>query len=198
MRTISGTLATALASGSIMQRVLFWVTARDRSTGSPVTLGFWNGDDNQDFVISSVTRTYYGAGDLSNPDRPIVYQTGVKPTDFELNLVPISPEVADAIRLYDCRMSSIEIHRAFFDPLTGNLIEEPTRVFKGQIEEAPLIVPEVNGNSTVTLRLVSSAVNLTRSIVMTQSDTYQQLRSSDRFRRYVDISGSIDVAWGTK
>ena len=198
MKSFSGTLTTYLATGNLMSRVLFWITAKDRSTGSPVTLGFWNGDDNQNFTINAVARTYYGAGDLANPSSPLVYQVGVKPTDFELVLAPLSQEVADAIRLYDCRMAAVEIHRAFFDPLTGNLVEEPTRVFKGQIEEAPLVTPEVNGTSTCTLKLISSAVNLTRSLVLTQSDTYQQLRSNDRFRRYVDVSGSVDVAWGQK
>lgn len=198
MKSFSGTLTTYLATGSLMSRTLIWITAKDRSTGAPVTFGFWNGDDNQDFVINAVSRTYYGAGNLANPSSPIVYQTGVRPTDFELVLTPLTDEVVAAIRQYDSRMAAVEIHRAFFDPLSGVLVEEPMRVFKGQIEEAPVITPEIGGTSTCSLKLISSAVNLTRNIVMTKSDSYQQLRSGDRFRRYMDVSGSIEVKWGSK
>ena len=198
MKSYNATELAYLTSPGFMFRTLVWITAKDRSTGAPVTFGFWNGDDNQNFTINAVSRLYYGAGNLANPSQPIQYQVGVKPTDYSLTLAPLSDEIVSLLRAYDARLAPIEIHRAMLDPLSNNVISEPLRVFKGQIDEAPLITPEVGGTASCTLRCLSSAINLTRTVVQTKSDTVQQLRSGDRFRRYIDISGVVQVSWGAE
>ena len=197
MKTISGTLSAYLATGSIEARTLFWMTVKDRSTGSPVTFGFWNGDDDQNFTINSVSRLYYGAGAIALPE-PLTYQVGLAVGTYSLEIASLSAEVQSALRTYDPRLAPVEIHRAFFNTDSKVLIEEPMRVFKGQIDEAPLGTPELNGTASATITMSSSAVFLTRSLTQTKSESMQRLRSDDRFFRWTDITGQVSVSWGSK
>jgi hypothetical protein len=198
MKTISGTLAAYLAGpNGIKARTLFWMTVKDRGTGAPVTFGFWNGDDDATFTIAGVPRLYYGAGDLALPE-PLTYQVGMSVNTYSLDLAPLSPDVQSALRTYDPRLAPVEIHRAFFNTSTDVLIEEPMRVFKGQVDEAPIGTPDVNGEATATIRMSSSAVFLTRRLTQTKSESMQRLRSDDRFFRWTDITGQVTVAWGVK
>lgn len=198
MRTISPTLSAYLAGDSGLQaRVLFWIGAKDRGTGATVNFGFWNGDDDADFTINSVVRTYHGAGDVALPD-PITYSAGLQANTYELPLSPLSPAVQDALRTYEPRFAPVEIHRAFFDTVSGALIEEPTRVFKGQVDTVSIGTPAVNGEADGKVVMLSSAVFLTRKLSQTKSEATQRLRSDDRFFKYIDITGQVTVSWGSK
>lgn len=197
MKTLSPTLTAYLAgSTGIEARILLWMTVKDRSTGAAVTFGFWNGDDDQNFTINAVSRLYYGAGPLALPE-PITYEVGLQVNAYEMDLSPLSTDVQSAIRTYESRLAPIEIHRAFFDTQSHALIEEPMRIFKGQIEEEPISTPEVNGNPSVKIRMSSSAVFLTKSLTQTKSEAMQRLRSDDRFYRWTDITGQVETSWGT-
>lgn len=197
MRSISPTLASYLAGSSgIEARILFWITTKDRTTGAPVTFGFWNGDDDETFTINGVARLYYGAGDMGMPE-PMNYSTGLSVSTYSLDLSPLSANVQDALRLYDPRLAPVEIHRAFFNTQTKVLLEEPMRVFKGQVDENPITTPEVNGEASATLVMSSSAVFLTKRLTQTKSEAMQRLRSDDRFFRWTDISGQVSVSWGS-
>ena len=197
MRTVSGTLSAYLAGATgIEARVLFWITVKDRGTGAPVTIGFWNGDDDQTFTIGGTPRLYYGAGAMSLPD-PITYTTGLSVTTYDLNLSPLSEKVQDALRLYDPRLAPVEIHRAFFDTQSKALLEEPTRMFKGQVDAIPIDTPEVNGEASAKISMSSSAVFLTKRLTQKKSEAMQRLRSDDRFFRWTDVSGQISVSWGS-
>lgn len=197
MRTISGTLSTYLSGADgIEARVLFWIAAKNRSTGAAVNFGFWNGDDDQVFTIGGVARTYYGAGDLALPD-PITYSAGLSINTYELSLSPLSENVQAALRTYDPRLAPVEIHRAFFNTSTKVLMEEPMRVFKGQVDQVPIGTPEVNGEATAKINMSSSAVFLTKRLTQTKSESMQRLRSDDRFFRWTDISGQVSVSWGS-
>ena len=198
MRTISPALSAYLAgSTGIEARVLFWITAKDRGTGAPVTFGFWNGDDDEVFTINSVARTYHGAGDLALPE-PMTFSAGLSISTYELALSPLSADVQSALRTYDPRLAPVEIHRAFFDTTSKVLLEEPTRVFKGQVDEVPIGTPEINGEATAKISMSSSAVFLTRKLTQTKSESMQRLRSDDRFFRWTDITGQVSVSWGSK
>lgn len=176
--------------------MLFWITAKDRSTGVAVNFGFWNGDDDQSFTIGGVARTYYGAGDLALPD-PITYSAGLSINTYELSLSPLSAKVQEALRTYDPRLAPVEIHRAFFDTSSKVLKEEPMRVFKGQVDEIPIGTPEVNGEASAKISMSSSAVFLTKRLTQTKSEAMQRLRTDDRFFRWTDISGQVSVSWGS-
>lgn len=188
------TLSAFQTRTQIMARVLVWITARNRSTGLPEQLGLWNGGYDRSFTINSVARTYVGAGALMQMP-PLVYQVGLAVRMQRLTLSPIDPTVGNLIRTYDARLAPIEIHRALFDPVTTALISEPHRLFKGMIDELE-VTADAKGETRCEVTVASSARYLTRTLTLKRSDASQQLRSGDRFLRYADVSGEVDVYWG--
>ena len=195
MQSFTETELAYLASGAIMARRLLWITARNRTTGAAETLGLWDGDDHQDFVIGGQTRTYFGAGGLIGFE-PLVAQVGLAVRVHTAHLSPLTPEVAQVLRGYEPRLAPVEIHRALFWPDSHNLVATPRRVFKGQIDHVQITTPEIGGTAVAEVQMVSVAASLTRSLALKKSDEAQKRRSGDRFRRYSDVSGAVDVWWG--
>ncbi|OHC52150.1 MAG: hypothetical protein A3D16_08640 [Rhodobacterales bacterium RIFCSPHIGHO2_02_FULL_62_130] len=174
-----------------------WVQARNRSTGATETMGLWTGEEDRDFSIEGGTRTYHGAGALLGLDQ-IVMQTGLTVRMQRVSLAPIAAEVAQMLRGYDAGLAPAEIHRALFDPMSGDLIAEPKRLWKGVIDTAPIHTAEIGGQSTVDVALASAARALTKGLSLTKSDAVQSLRGGDRFRRYQDVTGKVSTVWGEK
>lgn len=195
MRQYSIDTAAAFAATGLVARTLFWVRARDRATNAEEALGLWTGDDHQEFTIGGVERTYYGAGGVVAID-PIVMTSGLTVRSQRAEFSPLAPEVMEMVRTYEPRFAPVEIHRALFDPDTMNLVDEPHRVFRGWIDGIRVDTPAVGGSGRIELSLVSTARALTRTLAAKKSDETQRRRSNDRFRRYADVSGSVDVWWG--
>lgn len=190
------TLAAFQARTQVNIRVLVWVTARNRTTGDPESLGLWNGGYDRSFTINGSPRTYVGAGALMGVP-PLASQAGLTVRMQRLTLSPLDDSVAALIRTYDTRLATIEIHRAMFDPVTTVLLSEPHRVFKGLVDEMEVPV-EPGGATRCEMTVASSARYLTNTLTLKRSDASQQRRSGDRFLRYADVSGEVDVYWGEK
>lgn len=171
--------------------------ARNRGTGLPEALGLWTGADDRTFTIGGISRAYVGAGSVMEVP-PLAAQSGIAVRMQRLSLSPINEAVATLIRTYDARFAAIEVHRALFDPLTGLLVSEPHRVFKGIIDEVGLPTDPQSGETRCDVTVASSARFLTRTVPLKRSDASQQRRSGDRFLRYADVSGEVDVFWGEK
>jgi hypothetical protein len=196
MRSYDTATAAQLAGGTdISAHVLIWVTAKDRSTGAAQPIGFWTGDDDQTFVIGGQARLYHGAGAVLQVP-VMLYQVGLSVRMHTLRLSSLAPEVVAAIRQYDARFAPCEIHRALFEPGTNALVAEPHRVFRGWVDAVKIATPAKGGRADCSVTLASAARALTRGLPIMRSDATQQLRSGDRFRRFIDLSGTIDVAWG--
>lgn len=185
----------AAARDGVISRVLMWITAKDRSDGSPETVGLWNGEEDRDFTINAGSRTYYGAGGLLGVD-DIQAEVGLAVRFLNVTASPIDDAVIQAIRGYDARLAPVEIHRAFFDLDTRALVSEPHRIFKGWVNAIDLPTGPVDAEVAVSLSLASSARMLTRPLQLKKSNSSQKLRSDDRFRRYGDVTGSVNVFWG--
>lgn len=196
MRSYDGATAAYFAGQrDIVARVLIWITARDRVTGAPDSIGLWTGDDQQVFSIGGVDRIYHGAGAvLSVP--PMVYRAGLDVRMHSIALSPLAAPVVQAVRAYEPRLAPVEMHRALFDPASMQLVAEPHRIFRGWVDELKISTPEKGGEASVSISLASAARALTRAVPQMKSDATQQLRSGDRFRRWIAISGAVDVAWG--
>ena len=76
------------------------------------------------------------------------------------------------------------------------MIEEPHRVLTGFVDEVDLGTPAAGGTSSCVLGIATSARVLTQALALKKSDETQRLRSGDRFRRWGDVSGAVDVWWG--
>jgi hypothetical protein len=176
-------------------QLLVWVQPRDRATGLRVDMGFWSGEEDASFTIGGVTRTYEGGGALGSID-PIVMQAGLGVRMQRVMLAPLFDSVALLLRGYDAWRAPVQIHRAMFSPLNNALIAEPKRLWKGLIDSAPIQTPAIGGESTVEVSLSSPAEALTHGLTLTRSDAVQSQRGGDRFYRFKDVSGSVQVSWG--
>jgi hypothetical protein len=196
MLTFPAAVTTMLAARSgVFTRQMLWLNARNRATGAAEAIGFWTGDDHQEFVIGAATRLYFGAGTILGIDA-IIQQTGIVVRMLNVTLSPLSAEVALAIRGYDPRLGRAEIHQGFFSTDTGVLLAEPTRVFKGFINSTPIMTPQIGGQASAALVLASNSQSLTRVAPLKKSDQSQRLRGNDRFFQYADVSGSVPYVWG--
>lgn len=198
MRVLPPALATFLASrpGAVRAHGLVWITARNRLTGGPETLGLWNGPDTQIFDIGG-TRTYHGAGSILGLER-ITYGSGLDVRMHTLTLSAISPEVEQAVRGYEARLAPVEVHGLVIDPVTNAVVGAPWTILRGWVDAVEITTPGVGSEGGIALRLASATRALTRTLSLKRGDASQQLRSGDRFRRYAEISGTVTVAWGEK
>lgn len=196
MRTIPSALATARAArGGIECDTLFWITARDRTTGVAESVGLWTGEDAITVTIGGEERVYQGAGPIIAAE-PIVLSVGLDVRVQKVTLSPISADVEAAVQLYDARFAPIEIHSIDRNPLTGTLIAEPVLEWRGVIDGIETTTPEIGGEATLELSLASSALALTRTLPARRNDAWQSRRGGDRFLRYADVSGTAGDWWG--
>ena len=199
MRTIPSAVQTQreTRSGTITHH-LIWITARNRLTGADETLGLWTGDTDRVFTIDGVDRTYIGAGALLGLD-PIRFAVGLNVIYHSVTLSPYTDAVQAAMREYDARLAAVEIHQAAYDPQDMGLLSEPFRIVEGEINEITEDLPPQGGEASVTLSIASAARRFTVSPALFKSAGALKERSAtDTFRKYVDVQGSIKVAWGEK
>ena len=177
--------------------VLVWLTARNRSSGLPETIGLWSGDDHQDFVINGQTRTYYGAGNVIDVP-PIRSMVGLKTVYHTITLPPVTDEVRQALVQYDANKAPVEVHVVPVDVDTGNALAEPIRMIKGTLQEAPEVLGEKGARSDNTkLKVASSARRLSLGVPFLKSDeALKAVAPTDEGRAYIDVAGDWDVPWG--
>lgn len=194
---IDAATQAALERDGIIPHWLLWISARNRTTGSTETAGFWTGADDRTFTVDGQVRSYFGAGGLAQIG-PITYEAGRQVRMQQVSLAITAPEVEQAIRTYDPRLAPAELHLALFDPDTMALVSI-TRAFSGWVDEAPIrdaaMADGIIG-SVCEVTLASSSRQGTRTLTTKKSDSAQQRRSGDRGRRWADVSGSVPVWWG--
>ncbi len=196
MRILSpAILAHYQARAGRRARLLIWITAKNRSTNAPETLGLWTGDDHADFTIGGEVRTYFGAGSVLEIE-PITFRSGLRTQTQRITLSPIDPAVKTAIRDYEPRLADVEMHLVDFDPVTGALIDEASERFRGIIDRVQVITPEEGGQAQCVVELLGAAERLRRPLALKKSDeSLQARRPGDRIRRYTDVTGVVDCYW---
>lgn len=176
--------------------VLFWVTARNRVTGQPEQIGFWTGDDHQEFLVGGEVRTYFGAGSFIDLP-PIQSGAGFQVRQHRIKLAPFTDEVRQLVRGYEPRMARVEIHVQPFDIYTGNPLGTPKRMVKGYISEAPEEIGVKGGESHQEIVIVSSARDLTQTLpLMRSGEELKKRNPADKFRDYADVTAEWSVPWG--
>jgi hypothetical protein len=198
MRTYGPLVSAHLAARKpIVSRNLVWITAKDRISGNPVTLGMSNMDIGATFTINGSSRDYSGAGTLLKMES-LQADTGLAVRIHQIRLSLLSDEVSNAIRLYDARLAPVEIHRALFDPVTRVLLEEPHKVFNGWANTLEITIADSEGisESECILSLASNSRALTKPLTLKKSDASQKLRGADDLFSYSSISAAVPVRWG--
>lgn len=195
MRSYSAAvLARLQARDGIAVRLYVLISGRNFETGAVETLGLWTGSDVTTAPLGGRTFTCYGAGGLIGVDA-IVMEPGVGVRTRQISLSSLSPAAELAMRGYDTRLASVEVWRALLDPLTLRPIDPPHRLIKGVAYRLEMPRPAEGEEAACTLT-VASGIALTRTLSARQSDEDQRRRQGDRFFRYADVSGSVQVYWG--
>lgn len=188
-------LARLQARDGIAVRLYVLISGRSYATGDMEAMALWTGADVVTRTLGTRTVTCYGAGGLIGID-PITMEPGLRVAMHRVSLSSLDPAAEMAMRGYDTRLARVEVWRGLHDPLTLRLIDAPHRLIKGRAHHLDMPRPAVGGDSTCTLTVASAAIALTRTVAARQSDEDQRRRQGDRFFRYADVSGSVQVYWG--
>jgi hypothetical protein len=199
MRNIDGNFFSALSQArdaGIIPRTFVWFSAKEISTGSPVTLGLWTG------VISGTTglpeaRTYYGAINLSPGETPRVSDMTAQTISLEMS--QIADVTQELVRSYDLRLAKVEIHEMSIDPTSGALSAAPSIAFLGQVDGAPIDTPSVGEDGKLSISVISDAISmLNRTNPQKSSYEGQKRRSNDQWGKYSSTVKNWNIPWGTK
>ena len=202
MRTLPTATANYLSAygDSVVAGLLFWFTARERVTFSPVTLGLWTGADDYTFTVDGSARDYYGAGAAVGID-PIRRFVGTEIQMQQITLGILTDEANQLLRAYEPRQATVEVHRAFFHPATRALLAGPDLEWEGTVEEVDISTPAADGAASCTLRCSGGARGLHLPLELYRSDeAFRKVRPGDRVFRYATLSGAHgrDDSWGSK
>ena len=199
MRQLPTEITNYLQQNSgVKTRVLLWVEARNRTTGVAETIGLWNGEDHRQFVIDGQTRTYYGCGNFIQVGT-MSFQSGLNIRRFTIAVSPITPEIDLVLRDYDPKFAPTQVHLAFYNTETNNLIAPPVKMFKGWIDKFPIKTPSVGGEGDGKIEMVGHTRLLTKRLALKRSnDTQRQRNASDTVFSDVSITGQISTPWGSK
>lgn len=177
-------------------RQMLWVRAKNRVTGEFEEVGFWSGDDHQQFVINGQTRTYYGAGSFVDYG-DITLEAGLNIRSHSVKLSPITPEFEAVLREYNPRFAPVEAHIALYHPDTNNLVAPPIKVNRGWIDKFPVRRAPLSQTSEASIEMVGHTRLLTRRPGVKRSDESQRQRNGgDTFFADVAITGQTQTPWG--
>lgn len=193
----------ALASGALVLRDLLAVSGKTLG-GSAKAFAYWTGEDNASVNVlplgatSEVNYVFVGGGTLLDVP-PIVDAIGLEARSISVGLDHISDAAnspMDMVYGHNVRVARVELHRAVFDPATWNLVSTPHLIFAGRVDGAAVDDAAAGGEGGLTLDLMPSSIDLTRTNPAMESDEQQRLRSGDRLRRYGDTAGQVETWWG--
>ena len=195
---MDGTTATALASGSLVERDMLTIHGWD-SEGDPQTWCFWTGESDVAITVQEVdggteSRDFVGGAGLDVP--PIVDAIGLDARGIDVSISHLHPDVEDMARGGRLRLATVEIHRAVFNPSTRALVSTPYLRFVGFIEGAQIETPAEGGEGVLVLSCTPDTLALTKINPALKSHEQQLLRSGDEFRQYGDTAGQVAFWWG--
>jgi hypothetical protein len=202
MRALSSPNFTALQARALVARDFIWFVVRDRTTGAPVTDGYWSdvGTITADVVDpdtgATSNRTWNGAGGLIQlSDIPLVSNITVQ--NMTVTLSQVVDRVNDLVRTYNCKQGRVEVYRGLFDPSTRLMVAPATPRFVGTIDEVPIRTPKEGDSGDIVITCTSNTQELTRFNPDTRSDASQKIRSStDNFFQDVAVVGGWQHFWG--
>lgn len=194
---------TALSSGAVVMRDILRVRGKTLG-GSAKDFVYWTGEDNIAVNVlppgetTPVSVNAVGGGTLLDVPA-IVDAIGVEARSITIGLDHISSAAGspmDMVYGANVRVARVELHRAYFDPETWNLVATPVLMFSGRVDGAGVDDAAAGGEGGLSLEAVGSAIDLTKTNPAMESDEQQKRRDGDRFRRYGDSAASIEIWWG--
>jgi hypothetical protein len=201
MITLDTATQTALAARAIVVRDFIWLIVKDRSTGLPVTKGYWSDVGAVSAQILNPvtglieTRAFDGAGSLIEVGSIMrVANLTIQSVNVVLSQVANS---GDLVRVYDARQGNIEIYRGLFEPAAMVQIAPAYSRFIGRIDVAEITTPAEGDTGAISLTCTSTSQELTHTNTETKSDASLRLRAAgDAFRADAAVVGTWQINWG--
>ncbi len=198
MRTYDAASAAYLATRpDLIVHYLYTITAENLTTELSETLRICTYEQDLTVTIEGTPRTFIGAPAL----RPQPFQAGpgLDVRFHEIHLAGASPLIENLVKGYNTAFAPVEIHRAFFDPGSHQLVSEPHKRFQGTIDSIDFPDDAAPGSDAVCVVYVAGASRaLTRTLGRKKSLETDRRTGVDDIRKYADVSGSVPVFWGTK
>lgn len=177
--------------------VLLWIVGKNRTTGTPESIGVWTGDDHQFFDIGAESRLYYGAGNVIEVP-PVKAGIGLAVRSHRIILPPMTDEVRQALLIYEPRQAKCEVHVQPFNIDGTSPLGARIRMIKGVLNKAPEDIGGKGAASRTALTIVSNARRLTFGVPLLRTNAELRRRNADdRGREYSDVAGEWVVPWGT-
>ncbi|WP_024324319.1 hypothetical protein [Sinorhizobium medicae] len=207
MRNITPALFAAIAQAretGLVPRSLVYVTAKNRATGQPESVGVWSDREDANITVLGgtnglpVTRLYHGGGALLDVSEiPRVSDLTIQ--TVTIGLSQLAGASQRLIREYDVRLAKVEIHQVLIDPKSGQLVSVEAPVFLGEVDGAPVRTPSIGGEGSIELKVVSDAISmLTRTNPRKSSYEAQKRRQGDEWGLYSGTIQSWQIPWGQK
>lgn len=204
MHTFDNDTIAALAARRLLPRDFLWIAARDRSTGDPVSVGFWSDVSNVSALVlnpdtgASVSRDFYGAGGLIQiDDIPAVASVTIQ--QINIRMSQLDEMVEEAVRLYDIKQARVEIYTGMLDPDSRKLVAPAICRFVGFVDGVTIDTPSENDDGGVSITCVSHTQEMTRSNPSTRSHEDQKLRDpDDDFFIDAAVCGEWQHYWGPR
>lgn len=184
----------------LYEPTMMLITPFDRAVkGATVDpIGIWYGDDAEDILIQDIntgvatTRTFYRG---LTKQIEVTEEVGLDILPLTVELSRLEPAVRIAFYQHEPRGAVVQIFRRTYDPATLRPVAGvPEALWLGKVNKAP-DSSVIEGQSVITVDLVSSARVLTIPSGLTKSDAAQSKRMGDRFRRYKSTTKDWDVIW---
>ncbi|MBW9062370.1 hypothetical protein JNB71_03465 [Rhizobium herbae] len=211
MRDVDSAFLTALQNArerGIVPRKLISITGRDFETGDPALVSFWSGHEDVTMTvvsgISGATSSRLFVGSVNLTVSPIPRVADLTIQTVTVSVSQIAEPIQALVRGLDVRLAKVEIWEALLDPTSRQLVSTPPLVFLGEVDGSPITTPEVGGEGSVEISVVSDAISmLTRKNPQKSSYEAQKLRSPnpadpDQFGKYAASIRSWSIPWGVK
>lgn len=186
-------------STGIVPRYFVWIKARNTDTDDIEEIGVWNGNVPVSVSVvdpstgDSVTREYQGIANLMQvPSIPMTMKLEVR--SIKLSFTNLSPEILNAVAIYNPKNRACQIHRGLLDPATMNLVDPALCIFDGIVNKAPMKRAKAGEDGKIIIECQSHASKLARGKADKFSDEFFKRRGARQ--KYLDAVPRI--VWGQK
>lgn len=187
------------AERGIVPRDFVWIKALNTTTDLIEEIGIWNGNVPVTVNVirpdtgATVSRVYQGlAGLMQVPSVPMGMKLEVR--SIKLVFSNLSPEIINAVLVFNPKSQPIEIHRGLLDPATMNLVDPALCRFDGLINRVPIKRAKSGNDGQIAIECQSHA----RTLSMGNPEKF----SAEFFKRrggrmpYLDVVPKI--VWGQR
>jgi hypothetical protein len=187
----------------VTEATLAWITAKNRDTGAPESLGLSTGTDVEVVRVTDLfsgvvqDRSFVGRGSLLSIGEA-AWEVGLDFRPVRMVLSAINPDVETIFRAYEPVGAKVQVWKRALDPLSGIPFDaEPW--FKGYVNRFTIVRPAPDGAADISVDIVSTKRMLTIPGASTKSDAAHRARfPTDLFRSSVGAVTNWTNKWYTK